>query len=229
MTQDTQDNNSPPSATVTDKMVEEFIAPLDSDPDKSAEHSLPRVRSDSRGDESSYKPNPDPLAIGAEAFIAPPSNIVRLFTRFYIEQGFENAAEAARRAGTQSKNPNQIGWQWLQEPWVKREIQRAKDLVDRGENPLEIVRAEDLLLKLVVVYENALAHGEYTACLKSIEMMGSHIGMFQNGKNGSGTSKKDSKLVADLSRKEKMENMGKLLSAFKTTPKEGTITLPVKK
>jgi hypothetical protein len=115
-----------------------------------------------------------------EEFIKAPSPMLRAFTRFFIEQGFENAAEAARRAGTTAKNPNHIAWQWLQDPWVKREIERAKELIDRGENPLELIREEDVVTKLLRIYDECMNNRQYTTALNAVALMGKQIGMFND-------------------------------------------------
>lgn len=121
--------------------------------------------------------------ISTEAFVRPPSRIVRQFTRYYIEQGYKNASEAARKAGSTAKNPNHIAYQWLQDPWVQQEIERSKALLERGENPLELIKEEDVVEKLTRVYEEAIAAGDFTPAIKAVELMGKQIGMFANTTN----------------------------------------------
>lgn len=118
--------------------------------------------------------------ISTELFIRPPSKIVRQFTKYYIEQGFVNGAEAARKAGSKAKNPNHIAHQWLKEPWVRREIEIAKELISKGENPLKLVNEEDIMTKLTRIYEESMENQKYAEAIKSVELMGKQIGMFAN-------------------------------------------------
>jgi phage terminase small subunit len=121
--------------------------------------------------------------ISTEAFVRPPSRIVRQFVRYYIEQGYKDGAEAARKAGSTAKNPNHIAYQWLQDPWVKQEIERSKELKARGENPLELIKEEDVIEKLTRVYEAAMSSEDFTPAIKAVELMGKQIGMFANTTN----------------------------------------------
>lgn len=123
--------------------------------------------------------------ISMKVFVKVPDKMVRDFTRYYIEQGFENGAEAARKAGSTSKNPNHIAYQWLQNPWVKEEIAKAKRDLGMGINPLESIREDDVVSKLIRVFEGALEDKKYEPALKAVELMGKQIGMFKRDPAGS--------------------------------------------
>lgn len=125
--------------------------------------------------------------VSTTEYIKPPSSLIRNFTRFYIEQGFQNGAEAARKAGSQAKNPNQVAFQWLQDPWVEREIETAKELISQGKNPLDLITQDDVVNKLLAVYTMALADKKYDPALKAIELMGKHLGMFIVGPSSTKT------------------------------------------
>lgn len=47
------------------------------------------------------------------------------FIRFYLSNNF-NASDAARKAGSKSKTPEQIGYQWLKDPNVETVVSVAK-------------------------------------------------------------------------------------------------------
>lgn len=116
--------------------------------------------------------------IETESYIRPPSRMIQVFTRFYIEQGFENGSEAARKAGTRSKNANHIAYQWLQMPWVKKEVERAKELLGKNVNPLDLIAEQDVTLRLIRVYDKAMDKDRFSDAVKAVELMGRQIGMF---------------------------------------------------
>lgn len=116
--------------------------------------------------------------ISTETHLKAASPMMKRFVRNYIEQGFQNGAEAARKAGTTAKNPNHVAYMWLQDPWVQREILTAKELLAQGDNPLSIITEDEVMEKLLTVYNLALTDKKYDSALKSIELMGKYLGMF---------------------------------------------------
>lgn len=127
--------------------------------------------------------------VSTDVFLKTPSNLIRSFVRVYIEQGFQNAAEAARKAGSQAKNPNQVAFMWLKDPWVQREIEVAKELISQGKDPVGLLHEDDVLARLMNVYNMALADRKYDPALKAVEMMGRHLGMFIVSPQGHTNSK----------------------------------------
>lgn len=127
--------------------------------------------------------------ISTEAHLKPSSPMIKNFVRAYIEQGFQNGAEAARRAGSQAKNPNHVAYMWLQDPWVQRELETAKALLEEGKNPLSIITEDDVLNKLLTVYTMCLADKKYDSAIRSVELMGKHLGMFIMNSHGHTSSK----------------------------------------
>lgn len=158
--------------------------------------------------------------VSTEGFIKAPSNMIKAFTRAYIEQGFQNAAEAARRAGSTSKNPNQIAFQWLKEPWVQRELQIAKELLAEGKSPLEFLKEEDVISKLVNVYNMALQDKKYEPALKAVELMGKHLGMFLQGSQGITSKTLTLREVQTLELTQDSDRLGHLSSVLKSSKLE---------
>lgn len=127
--------------------------------------------------------------ISTEVHLKPASNMIKNFVRCYIEQGFQNGAEAARKAGSQAKNPNHVAYMWLQDPWVQREISVAKELLAEGKNPLSILTEDEVMEKLKNVYNLALTDKKYEPALKAVELMGKYLGMFIVNPHGATSSK----------------------------------------
>ncbi len=162
----------------------------------------------------------DILPPSTELFLKPPSEMMRKFTRFYIEQKFQNAAEAARRAGTTSKAPNHIAHQWLQDPWIKREIERAKELIEKGVDPLALIHEEDVIDKLNRVFAESMENKKYDTALRSVELMGRQIGMCKQITETKSLSIKETKQMQLAEDEEKLSHLTQVLSKSKNISKD---------
>jgi len=119
------------------------------------------------------------VVVTTEAYIPEPSHMIKTFCRYYIEQGCKNGSEAARRAGTTAKNPNQMAYQWLLDPWVNREVQKAREIIEKGGTPaVELVSEEDVVRKIEKVFLGSLNAEDYGTALKAAELLGKSRGMF---------------------------------------------------
>ena len=91
-----------------------------------------------------------------------------------------NATQAAIRAGYSAKTANRIGPQLLVKSWISEEIQKA---VQRREKRTEIT--VDRVVKelaAIALDDDAADYNDsrlrYTSKLKALELLGKHLGMF---------------------------------------------------
>lgn len=96
-----------------------------------------------------------------------------------------NSAEACRRAGYEGNNAKQRGWQYMQEPKVKKAITLLSVEASRHNQ----LRVDFVLRKMLKGAQKAEDDGNLTAMARFVEMIGKHLGMFKeqvelSGKDG---------------------------------------------
>lgn len=96
-----------------------------------------------------------------------------------------NSAEAARRSGYEGNNAKQRGWEYMQEPKIKKAI----PLLAAEAAKHNSLRIDYVLRKMFRGAEKSEASENYPAMARFVEMIGKHLGMFKEqveltGKDG---------------------------------------------
>jgi phage terminase small subunit len=104
----------------------------------------------------------------------------RLFCEEFVKD--LNASQAVMRAGYDTKYPNRIGNQLLNNPGVKI----ATDALLLQKNQNNDVTKDYVLRKIVAQVEKADAKGNPGAALRGLELLAKHLGMFIERKEISG-------------------------------------------
>lgn len=92
-----------------------------------------------------------------------------------------NAAEAVRRAGYNSKNPEKLGTELLHHPEMRRQID---DVLAKRTKKNE-VSAQYVVEKLISIVENCESDNPQAA-LRGLELIGKHLGMYRDRQEISG-------------------------------------------
>jgi len=94
------------------------------------------------------------------------------FAREYLKDF--NASAAVNRSGYQTKYPNRVGSELLDNPAVKYYInQLTRERADKSD-----IKPEYVIKKVMRTIEKAERDGKHTAVLKGCELLARHLGMF---------------------------------------------------